>query len=144
MKVLVTGGTGVVGQAAVTELLRDGHTVRLLTRNAEEDARQWLEGVEPWPASICEPSELRACAEGKEVQARSWESLVLAMVEESGGTAVSHVQHDEEKLDEAKAERVEGWVKELVIERKRAQQATSGPTTRPSAEREPVGPDAVL
>ena len=64
MKVLVTGGTGVVGEAAVTALLRDGHTVRLLSRNAKEDARQWLEGVEPWPASICDHSELRGCAEG--------------------------------------------------------------------------------
>jgi uncharacterized protein YbjT (DUF2867 family) len=63
MKVLVTGGTGVVGQAAVTELLKQGHTVRLLSRNAREDARQWLEGVEPWPASICDQRELRGCAE---------------------------------------------------------------------------------
>lgn len=119
MKVLVTGGTGVVGQAAVTELLKDGHTVRLLSRNAKEDARQWLEGVEPWPASICDQSELRGCAEGCElvlhaagivmrtvgegVQASSWESLVLAMVEESGGAAVSPVQHDEEPPAEREA-----------------------------------------
>jgi uncharacterized protein YbjT (DUF2867 family) len=64
MKVLVTGGTGVVGHAAVAELLKQGHTVRLLSRNAKDDARQWLEGVEPWPASICDQSELRGCAEG--------------------------------------------------------------------------------
>jgi uncharacterized protein YbjT (DUF2867 family) len=64
MKVLVTGGTGVVGRAAVTELLKAGHSVRLLTRNANEDVRQWPVGVEPWPASICEQAELRGCAEG--------------------------------------------------------------------------------
>ena len=81
---------------------------------------------------------------GEEVQARSWESLVLAMVEESGGAAVSPVQHDEETLDEAKAERVEAWVKELVVERKRAQQAASRAATRPPAAREAAGSDAVV
>src|SRR3981081_1959258 len=64
MKVLVTGGTGVVGQAAVTEILAGGHTVRLLSRNAVEDARQWPGGGGPWPASIGDRSELRGCAEG--------------------------------------------------------------------------------
>ncbi len=51
MKVLVTGGTGVVGQAAVTQILAGGHTVRLLSRNAAADAKQWPAGVEAWPAS---------------------------------------------------------------------------------------------
>ncbi|MDP9205714.1 MAG: NAD-dependent epimerase/dehydratase family protein [Gemmatimonadota bacterium] len=64
MKVLVTGGTGVVGQAAVGELLKRGHTVRLLTRNAEKDSKQWPEGVESWPASISAANELRGAAEG--------------------------------------------------------------------------------
>ncbi len=64
MKVLVTGGTGVIGQAAVTEILAAGHTVRLLSRNAADDARQWPTGVESWPASISEPDTLRGCAEG--------------------------------------------------------------------------------
>jgi uncharacterized protein YbjT (DUF2867 family) len=64
LKVLVTGGTGVVGQAAVTELLRHGHLVRLFSRNAADDARQWSQGVEPWPASICDQAELSGCAEG--------------------------------------------------------------------------------
>jgi uncharacterized protein YbjT (DUF2867 family) len=133
MKVLVTGGTGVVGQAAVTELLKDGHTVRLLSRNANEDARQWLEGVEPWPASICDQSELRGCAEGCDLVLHA-----AGVVEEASP------QHDEEKLDEAKAERVEDWVKELVVERKSAQQAMSRAATRPAAEHEAIGTDAVL
>ena len=70
MRVLVTGGTGVVGQAAVTELLRRGHSVRLVSRKADEDARQWparggtAPGVEAWPASVSEQSELKGCAEG--------------------------------------------------------------------------------
>ena len=70
MKVLVTGGTGVVGQAAVTELLKRGHSVRLVSRNAVEDARQWpaksgaAPGVESWAASVSDSSELKGCADG--------------------------------------------------------------------------------
>ncbi|NNC33242.1 NAD-dependent epimerase/dehydratase family protein [Longimicrobium terrae] len=52
MKVLVTGGTGVVGRAAVNELLKAGHTVRLLSRGAEQDAKQWAEGVEAHAGSV--------------------------------------------------------------------------------------------
>ena len=40
MKVLVTGGTGVVGKSAVEELVRRGHSVRLLSRSAKEDVAQ--------------------------------------------------------------------------------------------------------
>jgi len=70
MRVLVTGGTGVVGHAAVTELLKGGHRVRLVSRNAAEDARQWpsdaaaAAGVEAWPANVSEQSELNGCADG--------------------------------------------------------------------------------
>ena len=64
MKVLVTGGTGVVGQAAVTELLKQGYAIRLLSRSAEEGAKELPAGVEPWPATICDQNELRGCAEG--------------------------------------------------------------------------------
>ena len=67
MKVLVTGGTGVVGQAVVTELLRRGHSVRLLSRNAKEDAAQWTGGVEPWPASISDTDKIRGSADGCDV-----------------------------------------------------------------------------
>ena len=70
MKVLVTGGTGVVGQAAVTELLKRGHSVRLVSRNAVEDAKQWpakngaSPGVECWAASVSDQSELKGCTDG--------------------------------------------------------------------------------
>src|SRR2546423_3984653 len=67
MKVLVTGGTGVVGRAAVSELRKAGHSIRLLSRNVEEDATEWGEGVEAWPASITDAGELRGCAEGCDV-----------------------------------------------------------------------------
>ena len=50
MRVLVTGGTGVVGTSTVTALVAAGHTVRLLSRHAARDSRQWPTGVESWPA----------------------------------------------------------------------------------------------
>ncbi|MBV9774762.1 MAG: DUF1990 family protein [Gemmatimonadetes bacterium] len=64
MKVLVTGGTGVVGKSAVDHLLERGHTVRLLSRHAEEDSRQWASGVEPYPGDVGNPEGLRGSADG--------------------------------------------------------------------------------
>lgn len=65
MKVLVTDGTGLVGQAAVAELLRKGYTVRVLTRNpAEKDAQLLPEGAESWPAITYDQASLRGSAEG--------------------------------------------------------------------------------
>jgi len=64
MKVLVTDGTGVVGQAAVAAFVRKGYAVRVLTRNAEMDAQQLPEGVESWPAGTYDQASLRGCAEG--------------------------------------------------------------------------------
>lgn len=65
--VLVTGGTGVVGQAVVTELARRGYKVRLLSRNARKDAMQWDSTVDPWPASVSEPQKIAGCADGVDV-----------------------------------------------------------------------------
>jgi len=58
MKILVTGGTGVIGTAAVPALLRDGHTVRLLSRHAERDAASFPSGVEPFAADIGDAAEI--------------------------------------------------------------------------------------
>jgi nucleoside-diphosphate-sugar epimerase len=64
MKVLVTGGTGVVGKAAVDRLLQAGHTVRLLSRHADADARQWAAGVEPRTGSVASDQAVAGAAEG--------------------------------------------------------------------------------
>lgn len=64
MKVLVTGGTGVVGKSAVDRLLAHGHSVRLFSRHAGEDSRQWAEGVEPYPGSVSDGASVRGAAEG--------------------------------------------------------------------------------
>ena len=66
MKVLVTDGTGFVGQAAVAELLRKGYAVRVLARNAGRDSQQLPKGAEswPWPAITYDQASLRGSAEG--------------------------------------------------------------------------------
>lgn len=64
MKILVTGGSGVVGNSAVSELTKRGHSVRLLSRNAEQDSARWPSGVEAWPASISDSASLRGSADG--------------------------------------------------------------------------------
>ncbi len=64
MKVLVTGGTGVVGKVAVDRLLEHGHSVRLLSRHADRDGRQWVAGVEPWAGSVGNDDSIRGAAAG--------------------------------------------------------------------------------
>jgi nucleoside-diphosphate-sugar epimerase len=86
MKVLVTGGTGVIGQSAVTEILAAGHTVRLLSRNASQDAKQWPAGVESWPAALNESETLRGCADGCDLVLH-----VAGIVEETGSLTFESV-----------------------------------------------------
>jgi nucleoside-diphosphate-sugar epimerase len=65
VKVLVTGGTGVVGSAAVGALLRGGHRVRLFSRGAAEDVRAWpAEAAEARPGNVTQPDTVRGAAEG--------------------------------------------------------------------------------
>jgi uncharacterized protein YbjT (DUF2867 family) len=63
MRVLVTGGTGVVGRATITELLRRGHQVRLLSRGAEENASAW-HGVEPFAGDVTDAASIAGAADG--------------------------------------------------------------------------------
>jgi NADH dehydrogenase len=64
MKVLVTGGTGVVGKAAVDRLVAAGHTVRLLSRHADHDAREWPQGVEAHEGDVSTDEGVRGAADG--------------------------------------------------------------------------------
>jgi uncharacterized protein YbjT (DUF2867 family) len=67
MKVLVTGGTGVVGTGTVTELLARGHTVVLLSRHATADVRQWPSGVTPHQGDVATAASIRGAATGCDV-----------------------------------------------------------------------------
>jgi NADH dehydrogenase len=63
MRVLVTGGTGVIGEGLLPALVGAGHTVRLLSRGAEGDAKRWPSEVEPFAADVTDVSSLRGAAE---------------------------------------------------------------------------------
>jgi NADH dehydrogenase len=67
MRILVTGGTGVVGAGTVTELLRRGHSVVLLSRHARRDARQWPGGVIPHEGDVANAASIRGAADGCDV-----------------------------------------------------------------------------
>lgn len=62
MNVLVTGGTGVVGTAAVRALVARGHAVRLFSRHAERDCAAFPEGVAPYAGSVDDPASVQGCA----------------------------------------------------------------------------------
>lgn len=64
MKILITGGTGVVGAGLIPVLLEKGHQLRLLSRGAESDARDWPDGIESFPADVRQPGEFRGAADG--------------------------------------------------------------------------------
>lgn len=63
MKILVTGGTGVIGEGVMPELLQRGHQVKLLSRHADDDAKQWP-GVEPRVGNVADAASLRGAADG--------------------------------------------------------------------------------
>jgi hypothetical protein len=71
---------------------------------------------------------------GESVQASSWETMLQKLLAESGGSAASPVQHEEEALDADKTERVESWLRDLIVARKRDQNsaAMQEPSTRSS------------
>ena len=79
MRVLVTGGSGVVGTGTVTELLARGHEVVLLSRHATDDARQWAAGVTPWPGDVAKAASIRGAADGCELVLH-----MVGIVEEEG------------------------------------------------------------
>lgn len=52
-----------IGEGLIPALLKAGHTVRLLSRGAEEDAREWPRGkVEPFAADVTDAKSLRGAA----------------------------------------------------------------------------------
>jgi len=57
---------------------------------------------------------------GDAAQTRTWEGLVDRMVSESGGTAAKGIEQTEENLDLHQGELIEDWIRDLVMERKRA------------------------
>ncbi len=66
MRVLVTGGSGVIGAGLIPELLDGGHQIRLLSRHPEESSREWPTSVESFEADVANADHLHGAAEGCE------------------------------------------------------------------------------
>ena len=67
MKVMVTGGTGVIGSSTVRALHARGHAVRVLSRHAGRDGEAWPSGVEAWAGDVSNEKSIRGAAEGCDV-----------------------------------------------------------------------------
>ncbi len=57
-RVLITGGTGVIGLGTIPQLLAEGYRVRLLSRSATESAGEWPAGVELRDGDVTDPASL--------------------------------------------------------------------------------------
>jgi NADH dehydrogenase len=64
MKVLVTGGTGSLGESVVRTLHDRGHSVRVLSRQAGRDQRWWPSGVVGWAGDVADERTIRGSAAG--------------------------------------------------------------------------------
>jgi uncharacterized protein YbjT (DUF2867 family) len=64
MRVLVTGGSGVIGEGLIPHLVEHGHEVRLLTRGAKDAAREWPDEVDSFTADVTHPEQLVGAADG--------------------------------------------------------------------------------
>ncbi len=64
MRVLVTGGTGLVGASAVRSLLDRGHVVRVLSRQVTRAVPIANERLERWPSDVTNAASLRGSADG--------------------------------------------------------------------------------
>ena len=63
MRVLVTGGSGVIGAGLIPELMACGHGVRLLARGADDASREWPEAVESFQADVTAADQLIGAAD---------------------------------------------------------------------------------
>jgi len=66
MRVLLTGGTGVIGTGVIPELLAAGYQVRLLSRAASEHVSEWPAGVEAVDGDVTNATSIKNAADGCE------------------------------------------------------------------------------
>ena len=100
MKVLVTGGTGVVGHAVLAALLERGHHIRLLSRNARHDSAEWADRVEPLPGDVSRADLVQGAAEGCDAVVH-----IAGIVSESDDQTYESVNVNGTRLVLAEAER---------------------------------------
>jgi NADH dehydrogenase len=80
---------------------------------------------------------LAMAALGSRMQRANWREIVETLVEESGGAAPAGVQEQDDTLEGDEAERVESWLRELALARKRATHATES-SVAPESSRDPA------
>ncbi len=102
----------------------EGHplagAVRFLSEQRGDQVRFEVQ-VYDRPANIADWFAMKTM--GESMQTRTWESVVKRMIEESGGVAAGGIQEDEEDLDEKQTDRIEEWLRDLVLERKKLEQS---------------------
>jgi uncharacterized protein YbjT (DUF2867 family) len=86
MRVLVTGGTGVVGTSTVTALVQRGHVVSLFSRHAARDAKRWPHGVHPITGNVANAATLQGAANGCDAVLH-----LTGIVEETGNDTYARV-----------------------------------------------------
>jgi NADH dehydrogenase len=64
MKIGIIGGTGFVGSYILDALVRDGHSVRVLTRPGSGHKLPALAGIEAVPGDVADEQTVRECLEG--------------------------------------------------------------------------------
>jgi nucleoside-diphosphate-sugar epimerase len=67
MKLLITGGTGYIGENLIPELLKQGHSIRLLLRDREKGRSLFGDSCEYWLGDITVKSSLEGCCEGVDI-----------------------------------------------------------------------------
>jgi NADH dehydrogenase len=120
VQVRVTG----LEERRVTLITLAGHplagAVRFLSEQRGDAVRFQVE-VYDRAANVIDLIAMRTL--GDRLQSHTWSQVVENMVERSGGDATAGVEHDSETLDEGEAALIGKWLEDLVLERKRAENA---------------------
>ena len=67
MNILITGGTGFIGEHFVPELLKDNHSIRLLVRNIDKAKKLFGDKCEYFVADINDKEALKGCCDNIDV-----------------------------------------------------------------------------
>ncbi|NGO71343.1 SDR family oxidoreductase [Streptomyces boncukensis] len=134
MRVFVTGGTGLIGSAAVAELLGSGHSVLALARSDASAAAVRTAGAEPLRGGLADPDVLRAGA------ARADGVIHLAFSHDfSSSEAITAAVAEETAALAALGEELAGSDRPLV-----AVAGTPQTPGRPSTEADPLSTEGMM
>lgn len=90
MNILVTGGTGFIGEHFIPELLKEGHNVRLLVRNLKKAKKLFGDTCEYFVADVTDTNSLKGCCDNIDI--------VYHMVAKVGNELPSEKNYYEFKL----------------------------------------------